>query len=135
MTACLGIDTGGTFTDFVLLEPDRVRTHKVLSSPDAPEEAILLGVREMGLEQAMHEGELVIVHGTTVATNAVLEGRGGRTVFVTNSGTSASRKTPPSTPRVRGPLSGAVATSTSTNGTNSTSASGAWIHANSASSA
>ncbi len=86
MTACLGIDTGGTFTDFVLLEPDRVRTHKVLSSPEAPEEAILLGVREMGLEQAMADGELVIVHGTTVATNAVLEGRGARTVFVTNSG-------------------------------------------------
>ncbi len=86
MTACLGIDTGGTFTDFVLLEADRVRTHKVLSSPDAPEEAILRGVGEMGLEEAMGAGELVIVHGTTVATNAVLEGRGARTVFITNSG-------------------------------------------------
>ncbi len=86
MTACLGIDTGGTFTDFVLLEADQVRTHKVLSSPDAPEQAILRGVHEMGLEAAMQAGELVIVHGTTVATNAVLEGRGARTVFVTNSG-------------------------------------------------
>lgn len=86
MTACLGIDTGGTFTDFVLLEADQVRTHKVLSSPEAPEKAILRGIDEMALEEAMRAGELVIVHGTTVATNAVLEGRGARTVFVTNSG-------------------------------------------------
>jgi N-methylhydantoinase A len=79
----LGVDTGGTFTDFVWLGADgELRVHKVLSTPDAPERAILRGVREMGLA---HEG-LQLVHGSTVATNAVLEGKGVRTVYVTNSG-------------------------------------------------
>jgi len=78
----LGIDTGGTFTDFVLYEDGRLRVHKVLSTPDAPEQAILQGIRELGLEP---EG-LRVVHGSTVATNAVLEGKGARTAFVTNRG-------------------------------------------------
>ncbi len=78
----IGIDTGGTFTDFVLYEGTRFRVHKVLSTPDAPEIAILRGLAEMGLDP----GGLVAVHGTTVATNAVLEGKGVRTVYVTNRG-------------------------------------------------
>ncbi len=81
----LGVDTGGTFTDFVLFEGGRLRVHKVLSTPHAPEEAILQGVRELGIEaEALHQ--LQVVHGSTVATNAVLEGKGVRTVFVTNRG-------------------------------------------------
>jgi N-methylhydantoinase A len=78
----IGIDTGGTFTDFVLHDGVRVRTHKELSTPDAPERAILAGLRALGVlaEDAR------IVHGSTVATNAVLEGKGARTVFVTNHG-------------------------------------------------
>ncbi|HCS91140.1 MAG TPA: hypothetical protein DIW77_14165, partial [Chromatiaceae bacterium] len=48
----LGIDTGGTFTDFVLWQNGHMRTHKVLSTPDAPERAILQGVAELGLEPA-----------------------------------------------------------------------------------
>ena len=82
----LGVDTGGTFTDFVLLGDGEPRIHKVLSTPAAPEQAILQGIREMGLAEAMAAGELAVVHGTTVATNAALEGKGARTVFVTNSG-------------------------------------------------
>ena len=78
----LGVDTGGTFTDFVLWEEGRLRVHKVLSTPHAPEQAILQGIRELGLEA---EG-LRLVHGSTVATNAVLEGKGVRTLFVTNRG-------------------------------------------------
>jgi len=79
----LGVDTGGTFTDFVCFEPDgRVRVHKVLSTPHAPEEAILRGIRELGLPLA----QLRVVHGSTVATNAALEGKGVRTAFVTNRG-------------------------------------------------
>jgi len=78
----LGIDTGGTFTDFVLFAAGRLRVHKVLSTPDAPERAILQGIRELGLDPA----GLRIVHGSTVATNAVLEGKGARTVLVTNRG-------------------------------------------------
>jgi len=78
----LGVDTGGTFTDFVLFDGQSLRLHKRLSTPQAPEQAILLGIQEMGLEPA----ELTIIHGSTVATNAALEGKGVRTAFITNRG-------------------------------------------------
>ncbi len=79
----LGVDTGGTFTDFVCFEPGAaLRVHKVLSTPHAPEEAILQGIRELDLPT----GQLRVVHGSTVATNAALEGKGVRTAFVTNRG-------------------------------------------------
>jgi len=79
----LGVDTGGTFTDFVCFEPDGgLRVHKVLSTPHAPEEAILQGIGELGLPLE----QLRVVHGSTVATNAALEGKGVRTAFVTNRG-------------------------------------------------
>ena len=80
----LGVDTGGTFTDFVLFDGTGLRVHKVLSTPDAPERAILQGIRELGLNPG-HE-RLRIVHGSTVATNAVLEGKGVRTALITNHG-------------------------------------------------
>ena len=89
----LGVDTGGTFTDFVLLtEPDGQRpvlkVHKVLSTPKAPELAILQGIKELGLNEpgTDHSEELIVVHGSTVATNAVLENKGVRTAFITNYG-------------------------------------------------
>ncbi len=78
----LGVDTGGTFTDFVYLDEGGVRVHKVLSTPHAPDEAIVRGIDEMGLDP---QG-LEIVHGSTVATNAVLEGKGVRTAYITNRG-------------------------------------------------
>ncbi len=78
----IGIDTGGTFTDFVLFRPDAIRIHKVLSTPAAPEVAILQGVRELGLEPA----GLRVIHGSTVATNAALEGKGVRTLYIGNRG-------------------------------------------------
>jgi len=79
----LGVDTGGTFTDFVVREADgALRVHKVLSTPDAPERAILQGIAEMGLDPAA----LSLVHGSTVATNAVLEGKGVRTLYIGNRG-------------------------------------------------
>ena len=78
----LGVDTGGTFTDFVYFDGAGFRVHKVLSTPAAPEEAILQGIEEMGLSM---DG-LRIIHGSTVATNAVLEGKGVRTAYVTNRG-------------------------------------------------
>ncbi len=78
----LGVDTGGTFTDFVLWDGRRLRVHKVLSTPHAPEEAILQGIRELGLDPK----GLRLIHGSTVATNAVLEGKGVRTLLVTNRG-------------------------------------------------
>lgn len=85
----LGIDAGGTFTDFVLvrLEPQvTLSVHKTLSTPEAPEQAILDGIRAMGLESHLNDGSLRLIHGSTVATNAVLEGKLARTVFITNHG-------------------------------------------------
>lgn len=78
----IGIDTGGTFTDFVLWQEGELRVLKLLSTPSAPEQAILQGITELGLDPA----GLRVVHGSTVATNAVLEGKGVRTVYVTNRG-------------------------------------------------
>ncbi len=82
----LGVDTGGTFTDFALLDGGALRIHKVLSTPAAPEQAILQGIRELGLEAAAASGRLTVIHGTTVATNAALERKGVRTAFITNRG-------------------------------------------------
>ncbi len=78
----IGIDTGGTFTDFVLFDGESLRTHKVLSTPHAPEEAILQGIADLGLNPQ----DLRVVHGSTVATNAALEGKGVRTVYIGNRG-------------------------------------------------
>lgn len=78
----LGVDTGGTFTDFVLWDGEALCIHKVLSTPHAPEAAILQGIEEMAIPL---QG-LTVVHGSTVATNAVLEGKGVRTFFITNRG-------------------------------------------------
>ncbi|HID48420.1 MAG TPA: hydantoinase/oxoprolinase family protein, partial [Chromatiales bacterium] len=84
MKTRLGIDTGGTFTDFVLVRDGRLHIHKVLSTPHAPEQAILQGLAELGLDE--DTDALYIVHGSTVATNAVLEGKGARCVLITNHG-------------------------------------------------
>lgn len=86
MSTLLGVDTGGTFTDFVVLTDDQIRIHKCLSTPSAPEQAILDGIKQLGLTAAARTGQLVVVHGSTVATNAALEGKGVRTVFITNRG-------------------------------------------------
>ncbi len=82
----LGIDTGGTFTDFVLLSNNKITIHKTLSTPDDPSRAILTGIKDMGLSKAVSNGQLVIVHGSTVATNAALERKGVKTVYVANKG-------------------------------------------------
>lgn len=78
----LGVDTGGTFTDFVLFDGESLRIHKVLSTPAAPEQAILQGLRALGVSLS----GLQLIHGSTVATNAALEGKGVRTAFITNHG-------------------------------------------------
>jgi len=84
MAKFLGVDTGGTFTDFILFDDGSksVRIHKVLSTPQAPEEAILQGISDLNIDA----DSLTVVHGSTVATNAVLEGKGVRTAYITNKG-------------------------------------------------
>ncbi len=82
----LGVDTGGTFTDFVLFDGDALRVHKVLSTPDDPSLAIARGIADLGLTGDVAAGHVTIVHGSTIATNAVLEHKGARTAYVTNRG-------------------------------------------------
>jgi N-methylhydantoinase A len=78
--AILGVDVGGTFTDAVLLDGGRVRTAKVPTAAKQ-EESVLAAVRAVGAENVVR-----FAHGTTVATNALLERRGARTAFVANDG-------------------------------------------------
>ena len=84
MAKFLGVDTGGTFTDFILFDDESksICIHKVLSTPQAPEKAILQGIADLNVDTS----NLTLVHGSTVATNAVLEGKGARTVYITNKG-------------------------------------------------
>ena len=89
MAKFLGVDTGGTFTDFILFDDESrsVRIHKVLSTPDAPERAILQGIDDLArIDATLETSKLTVVHGSTVATNAVLEGKGVRTAYITNKG-------------------------------------------------
>ncbi|HEX4521518.1 MAG TPA: hydantoinase B/oxoprolinase family protein [Gaiellaceae bacterium] len=81
----IGADVGGTFTDVLVLDPGGgVRFTKVLSTPPDYDRAVVGAVRELAGESA---GEVdAVVHGTTVATNAVLERRGAVTVLVTTEG-------------------------------------------------
>lgn len=79
----VGIDTGGTFTDFLVVRGDEVRTHKVLSTPNNPADAVLAGLREAGVDIGRRPA---IVHGSTVATNALLERKGVRTALITTRG-------------------------------------------------
>ncbi len=76
----IGVDVGGTFTDFAVFD-GRLSTFKVLSTPEAPERAVL-----EGLAPIAHSASASVSHGTTVGTNAVLERRGARTAFVATAG-------------------------------------------------
>jgi len=78
----VGIDTGGTFTDFVLMSPDKMWIYKVLSTPHNPGEAIMRGLRDT----AVIDEALDIIHGSTVATNALLERKGARLALLTTAG-------------------------------------------------
>ncbi len=76
----VGVDTGGTFTDFVYRTEDGWKVLKIPSTPENPARAVLEGLKVIG-----GRGRRVI-HGTTVATNTLLERKGARTAFVTNRG-------------------------------------------------
>ena len=82
------MDVGGTFTDVALeLDDGRVVTAKVLTTPSAPEEAVVAAVghvvREAGVEPATVG---LIIHGTTLATNALIERTGARTALIVTEG-------------------------------------------------
>ncbi len=78
--AILGVDVGGTFTDAVLLEDGQVRTAKVPTAR-RQEESVLAAVEAVGADEVER-----FAHGTTVATNALLQRRGARTAFVATAG-------------------------------------------------
>jgi N-methylhydantoinase A len=88
----VGVDVGGTFTDFLLMDAlGRTAVHKELSSPADPSEAVLRGLTELARGEASNlEAFLarvsIIVHGTTVTTNAVLTGTTARTGLITTRG-------------------------------------------------
>jgi N-methylhydantoinase A len=80
----IGIDTGGTFTDFVVAHGSRLTSFKAPSTPHNPAEAILSGIARILADADAIPFE--IVHGTTVATNALLERKGARTALITTEG-------------------------------------------------
>ena len=83
----IGVDTGGTFTDIVMSEDGNLFTHKVLSTPRNPALAVIKGVSEILKQYDIDSYQDVeIVHGSTVATNALLERKGARIAVVTTKG-------------------------------------------------
>lgn len=89
--ALVGIDTGGTFTDFVCVGQGDIRVHKRLSTPDDPGRAVLEGLAELLQGTGSWDGkplpdEIRVTYGSTVATNAVLERKGARVVLLTTAG-------------------------------------------------
>ncbi len=79
--ALIGIDTGGTFTDFIFKNENTWGVYKILSTPYNPAEAVLNGIRRIAGKNDVH-----VVHGSTVATNAILERKGAVTALITNKG-------------------------------------------------
>lgn len=83
----LGADIGGTFTDIALETPHGMHSTKVLTNYTAPEQAILDGIDIVLAEAGLGYHDLaIVIHGTTLATNALIERRGARTAFVTTEG-------------------------------------------------
>ncbi len=83
----LATDIGGTFTDIVLEMGDRRFTTKLLTTPQAPEEAVVEGTRLVLKDAGIGFSDLdVFVHGTTLATNAVIERKGARTALIATDG-------------------------------------------------
>jgi len=108
----VGVDTGGTFTDFVALRGRTLVAFKLPSTPEAPERAVLEGLLRLGVGAATQ-----VRHGSTVATNTLLERRGARVALATTAGFEdlleigrqdrpdlyalAPRRTPPLVPAAR----------------------------------
>ena len=86
-TVRLGVDIGGTFTDVALEIGERRFTGKILTTLHAPEGGVLTALRSVTAEAGVEPGEIgVIIHGTTLATNALIERKGARTALLTTEG-------------------------------------------------
>lgn len=85
--ARLAVDIGGTFTDLVVEGPQGRISAKVLTTPRAPEEAVMQGLRQLLADAGLRPAAIgLFIHGTTLATNALIERRGARTAFLTTAG-------------------------------------------------
>jgi len=85
--ARLAVDIGGTFTDIVLEARGRRWTGKVLTTPRAPEDAVIAAVKEILADAALAPTALeLFILGTTLATNALIERKGAKTALVTTEG-------------------------------------------------
>src|SRR5690348_15407162 len=83
----LAVDIGGTFTDVVLDMPDRLLSTKLLTTHASPEEAVIAGTQAILREAGIAASSLdLVIHGTTLATNALIERKGARTALVTTAG-------------------------------------------------
>ena len=88
----IGIDIGGTFTDFVIFNQSTrdLSNFKLLSTPANPAQAVLQGLETIlenfGKENPTNDSSFVITHGSTVATNALLERKGARTALIATRG-------------------------------------------------
>jgi len=85
----IGVDVGGTFTDIVYcnLDTGQLAVHKVSTTPDDPSRAIIQGIAEICRDNGIRAGDIdYVLHGTTTATNAVLEHKGARAGMLTNEG-------------------------------------------------
>ncbi|HEX2049318.1 MAG TPA: hydantoinase/oxoprolinase family protein [Actinomycetota bacterium] len=83
MSVRVGVDVGGTFTDVVVVDDGRVRTAKVPSTPSDQSTGVMRALEAAGIEAGRVD---VLAHGTTVATNALVERRGARIALVTTHG-------------------------------------------------
>jgi N-methylhydantoinase A len=87
VSARLAVDIGGTFTDLALEHGARRWTAKVLTTPAAPEQGVMDGVRAILARAALAPSDLaIVIHGTTLATNALIERKGAKTALVTTEG-------------------------------------------------
>jgi N-methylhydantoinase A len=83
----LGVDIGGTFTDVAFEAGGRRFSAKILTTPEAPEHAVLEAIHTVLREAALAPADLsIIIHGTTLATNAIIERKGAKTALVTTEG-------------------------------------------------
>ncbi|MEM1021291.1 MAG: hydantoinase/oxoprolinase N-terminal domain-containing protein, partial [Pseudomonadota bacterium] len=89
MSYRLGVDVGGTFTDLLVIDNDSGQTFrtKVPSTPHDPSEAVVSGSKKVCADAGVNAEDInYFMHGTTVATNAVLEGKGARVGLVVTEG-------------------------------------------------
>lgn len=83
----LGVDIGGTFTDLALEVGEQRLSHKLLTTPQAPEDAVVAGVEKLIATSGIKASDIsLIIHGTTLATNAIIERKGAKTALIVTDG-------------------------------------------------